>query len=126
MRVSLLFLAGVLLTALCAVAQQSRIPSGARIFIEKMDGFEDYLTAALHAKQVPVVVVVDKDKADFVLSGSASGSEREHHYQATIKVVDKNGVVVFAYAFDQDYSMRGKQSAAEACAKNLKKEILGK
>jgi hypothetical protein len=116
----------VLLTV-CAVTQQTRIPSGARVFIEKMDGFEDYLAAAFQAKQVPVVVVTDKDKADFVISGSASSDSRDpHHQRATIKAVDKNGTVVFAYAFDDDYAIHGKQSAAEACAKNLKKEIAGK
>jgi len=88
-----------------------------------MDGFEDYVAAAIHAKQVPLVVVTDKDKADFVISGSASSSEIQHHTRATIKVVDRKGTVVFAYAFDQDYAMHGKQTAAEACAKNLKKEV---
>lgn len=53
----------------------------------------------------------------------ASSSDIQHHTLATIKVVDKGGTVVFAYAFDQDYSIHRKQKAAEACAKNLKKEI---
>jgi hypothetical protein len=29
-------------------------------------------------------------------------SDIQHHARATIKVVDKGGTVVFAYAFDQD------------------------
>jgi hypothetical protein len=110
----------VLLTAVCVGAH---IPSGANVFIEPMEGFEDYLAAALHAKQVPLVVVTERDKADFVISGSAGSSEIQHHTRATIKVVDRKGTVVFAYAFDQDYAMHGKQTAAEACAKNLKREI---
>lgn len=96
------------------------------MFIEQMNGFEDYLAAALHAKQVPLVVVTDKDKADFVISGSATSNEIQHHTRATVKMVNRNGTVVFAYAFDQDYALHGKQSAAEACAKKLKKEILGR
>lgn len=124
----------ILLAAVRAGAQQpptaappdsQHIPPGAYVFLEKMDGFEDYLAAALHAKQVPLVVVTDKDKADFVISGFASDSDMRHHTRATMKVVNRSGTVVFAYAFDQDYAAHGKQSAAEACAKNLKKEILG-
>lgn len=115
----------ILLAAVPAVAEH--IPAGAYVFIETMDGFEDYLAAAIHAKQVPLVIVTDKAKADFVISGTASSDSRDpHHQRATIKVVNKNGIVVFAYAFDDDYAIHGKQSAAEACAKNLKKEILGR
>jgi hypothetical protein len=122
----------VLLTAACAGAQSSsaapqHIISGANVFIEQMNGFEDYLAAAMHAKHVPLVVVTEKDKADFTISGSASADYRDQHRQrATIKVVNKSGTVVFAYAFDQDYALHGKQTAAEACAKNLKKEIVGR
>jgi len=46
---------------------------GARVFIEKMNGFDDYLMAALHTKQVPVVIVTDKAKADFIAIVSGSG-----------------------------------------------------
>ena len=121
----------VILAAACAAAQSSspapqHLISGANVFIEQMNGFEDYLAAAIHAKHVPLVVVTDKDKADFTISGNASGDYRDQHRQrATIKVVNRNGTVVFAYAFDQDYAIHGKQTAAEACAKNLKKEIVG-
>ncbi len=118
------FVVLVLLTGVAAGAEH--IPPGAYVYVEQMNGFEDYLTAALHAKQVPLVVVTDKDKADFVISGSSSSDSRDQHRQrATIKVVNKNGTVVFAYAFDQDHAIHGQQTAAEACAKNLKREILG-
>lgn len=100
------------------------IRSGAKVFVEKMDGFEDNLVAALHAKQVPVVVVTDKDKADYFFSGYCN--RHGDHVEATIKAVNKDGNVVFAYDFNQDYAIHGKQSAAEACAKNLKKEILSR
>ena len=99
------------------------IRSGAKVFIEKMDGFEDNFVAALHAKQVPVVVVTDKDKADFFFSGYCN-IFGDRHIEANVKAVNKDGSVVFAYDYNQDVPMRGKQSAAEACAKNLKKKIL--
>jgi hypothetical protein len=104
-------------------ADSEHIRSGAKVFVEKMDGFEDNFVAALHAKQVPVVIVTDRDKADFVFSGYCN-IYGDHHIEANVKAVDKDGSVVFAYDYVQDSPMRGKQSAAEACAKNLKKKIL--
>jgi len=99
------------------------IRSGAKVFVEKMDGFENNLVAALHTKQVPVVVVTDKDKADFFFSGYCNVFG-DQHIEANIKAVNKDGNVVFAYDYNEAYPMHGKQSAAEACAKSLKKEIL--
>jgi hypothetical protein len=104
-------------------SDSAHIRSGAKVFIEKMDGFEDNFVAALHAKQVPVVVVIDKDKADFFFSGYCN-IYGDHHIEANVKAVNRDGNVVFAYDYNQDVPMRGKQSAAEACAKNLKKSIL--
>jgi hypothetical protein len=105
-------------------ANSEYISRGAKVFIEKMDGFEDNFVAALHKKQVPVVIVTDRDKADFVFSGYYTINQE--HVEANVKAVNKDGTVVFAYDFVQDYALHGKQSAAEACAKNLKKEILSR
>ncbi len=104
-------------------SDSAHIRSGAKVFVEKMDGFEDNFIAALRTKQVPVVVVTDKDKADFFFSGYCN-IFGNHHIEANVKAVNKDGVVVFAYDFNQDYTVHGKQSAAEACAKNLKKNIV--
>lgn len=35
-----------------------------------MAGFEGYLTAALTKKHVPLIVVADKEKADYVITGN--------------------------------------------------------
>jgi hypothetical protein len=98
------------------------IPSGAKVFVEKMDGFEDNFVAALHTKQVPVIVVTDKDKANYFFSGYCN--KHGDRVEATVKAVNKDGNVVFAYDFVQDYTMHGKQTAAKACAKNLKKNMV--
>jgi len=53
--------------------------------------------------------------------GSAASRE-----QASIKVAEiATGEVVFAYSVHKGNSARGKQSAGEACAKHLKKRIIG-
>jgi hypothetical protein len=112
------------------------IPRGARVFIAPVEGgFENYLAAAIQQKKVPVVVVTVRDKAEFEISGVAetekaswakmlfmgSAASKE---QAGIKIVNlKSDEVVFAYAVHKGNSVRGHQSAAEACAKHMKEKI---
>ena len=108
------------------------------MFIAPVEGgFETYLAAGIQQKKVPVVVVGSRDKADFEIAsvsetekagwakmlfvGSASSME-----QAGIKITDlQTDEVVFAYAVHKSNSARGKQSAAEACAKHMKEKIEG-
>jgi hypothetical protein len=114
------------------------IPRGARVFIAPVEGgFETYLAAGIQQKKVPIVVVGSREKADFeiasvaesekagwakmLFAGSTSSME-----QAGIKITNLNtDEVVFAYAVHKSNSARGKQSAAEACAKHLKAKIEG-
>jgi hypothetical protein len=51
------------------------LPVGAKVFVVPMDGFEPYLIAALNKKHVPVVVVADKDKADYTITGAAESQK---------------------------------------------------
>lgn len=111
------------------------IPRGAKVFIAPVEGgFENYLAAAIQQKKVPVVVVTNRDKAEFEISGVAetekagwakmlfarSAASTE---EAGIKIVDiKSDEVVFAYAVHKTNSVRGKQSAAEACAKHMREK----
>lgn len=120
------------------VHSSKAIERGSKVFVTPMEGgFETYLVAALMTKKVPVTVVTDKSKADFEISGISesekagwakmlfmgSGASRE---QASMKVVDlKTGEVVFGYTVHKGNSVRGRQSAAEACAKHLKQKIEG-
>ena len=112
------------------------IPRRARVFIAPVEGgFENYLAAAIQKKNVPITVVTNRAKADFEISGVAetekagwakmlfmgSAASKE---QAGIKIVNINSEeVVFAYAVHKSNSARGRQSAAEACAKHLKEKI---
>src|SRR6266478_4070149 len=47
------------------------IRPNARVFIEPMDGFETYLTAAILKKKVPLIVTDDKAKSDYVITGTS-------------------------------------------------------
>jgi hypothetical protein len=112
------------------------IPRGAKVFIAPIDGgYDIYLAAAMHKKQVPIVIVSDREKADYELSG-VSESEKagwakivfwgnsSSSEQASVKVVNlETGTVVWGYNVNKSSSARGKQSSAEACAKHLKEKI---
>jgi hypothetical protein len=87
--------------------QDTQIPKGAKLFITPLEnGYHIYLAAAIHKKQVPVVIVTDKAKADFELSAvtesekpdsakmlfQLSGASAE---QASMQIVNlKTGTVV--------------------------------
>lgn len=112
------------------------IPAGSKIYVAPIPGgFENYISAGIMKKKVPVVLVNDRSLADYEVSGVSesekagwakmliTGSEASRE-QASIQVVDlKAGQVVFAYSVHKANSARGKQSAGEACAKHLKEKI---
>jgi hypothetical protein len=113
-----------------------RIPPGSRLYIAPIEGgYDTYLAAAMHKKEVPVVLVADRSKADFELSGVTETekagwaktiflSSTATNEEASIKIVNlKSGVIVFGYNVHKTNSVRGKQSSSEACAKHLKEKI---
>jgi hypothetical protein len=59
---------GLLLCPVFSLAQNSHIQSGATVYIEPMNGYETYLAAAFEKKHVPLIVILDKDKADYIIS----------------------------------------------------------
>ena len=117
-------------------ASAKHIPAGSKVFVDPMPGgFETYLVAGLIEKKVPLIVVNDIRKAGYEISGVSEsdkahwakmffmGSEQSSE-EASIKVVNlKTEQVVFAYSVHKGNSYRGRQSAAEACAKHLKHVI---
>ena len=52
------------------VPADTKIPRNSRIYISPMDGFENYLAAALRKKEVPLVIVAEPDLADFIVTGT--------------------------------------------------------
>ena len=113
-----------------------KIRSGSKVFISPMEGgFENFIAAGFQKKQVPLVIVIDRDKADYEISG-ISGTEKagwakmmflgsqQSNEEASIKVIDlKTSSVVFAYSVHKTNSYKGRQSAGESCAKHLKAVI---
>lgn len=115
-----------------AFGGQQIIPAGSRVFVNADDGFDTYLAVALQKKKVPLVVVAEKELADYELQGIAT-----HHQpgllqsvllgqvntsdRASVKLVNlKTSAVVFAYVANRTNTERGQQTTAESCAKHLK------
>jgi hypothetical protein len=114
-----------------------KIPSGSKIYVAPMAGFENYVVAGIMKKKVPVSIVADRDKADYEINGAAetqkagwakivfTGNDSTNE-EASINVTQiKTGAVVFAYSVHKGNSVRGKQSAGEAIGKHLN-EAIGK
>jgi hypothetical protein len=103
-----------------------------------MEGFESYLAAAFQKKKVQLVPVADKDKADYVITGTSEDKKAgwakmvvfgniHSDAAASISMVDKkSGAIVFAYAVNKKNTLHGQQTTAEACAKHLQERIDGK
>lgn len=118
-----------------ADVSDSRILPGSKVFVAPMNGFENYLVAAFTTKKVPLAVVADRDRADFEVVG-VSDSQKPGWLRTLVKgdtgtdeqasIAVKNihtGVIAFGYAVNLKNSFRGKQSAAESCAKHLKDKV---
>jgi len=120
-----------------AQTKTPKIQSGSRVFVAPMGGFENYVTAGIVKKNVPVIVVADREKADYEIRGSEEtekagwakmlmlGSQQSNEQGSIVIRKIKTDEIVFAYSVNKINSVRGKQSAGEACAKHLK-EVIGK
>lgn len=146
-RITFGLLAGILLVCCSANAQTladykladpATLPAGAMvppvssgratIYIEPMEGFDDYLAAALVKKGVPVIQTMDEAKADYVVTATWKESTRHaplwtaNHDDdaAAARLYEQaTGQVIYAYAVNKKHTLHGEQTAAEAFAKHL-------
>jgi hypothetical protein len=116
------------------VPADTRIPRNSRVYIAPMNGFEIYLAAALHKKEVPLTMVTDRDLADFEITGTHETKDAgwaktifvspQPSASASMQVVNlKTGVIVYADSSHRISANRGERSTAEKLAKYLKKKI---
>jgi len=131
--VSRLVVTCLCLTSLSAFAQP--ISPKSKLYISPMNGFETYLAAAILAKQVHLVVVLDKAKAEYVLAGTWSESDggtsgngslvrplkTRTNYSASISIVDPTtSAIVSAYSSQRS----GSHDLSKEIAENLAKQLL--
>lgn len=113
----------------------TRIPRDSKVYIVPADGFEQYLAAALRKKSVPLLIVTDRDAADFEITTTHDKQDASWariyvwgllhgSAQASIQVVNlKTKVVVFADSSTRLVALRGERSTAEKLAKYLKRRM---
>lgn len=115
---------------------QKFIPPGSKLYVAPIaGGFDTYIVAGIMKKRVPVVVVTDRDKADYEITGVSEtqqagwakmlflGSQQSNEQASFALKNIKTGEVIYAYSVNKTNSVRGKQSAGEACAKHLKEIV---
>ena len=100
-----------------------------------MDGFENYLAAAFAKKKVQLVLVTDRDKADYILSGTSEDKKAgwakivflgdiHSDADASVTLTDKkSSAILFAYSVNKKNTLHGAQTTAEACAKHLYEQM---
>jgi len=122
-------------TLMSTGAADTRIPRNSKVFIAPMDGFETYLAAAIRKKEVPVVMISEREQADFEITGTHDkkkagwaktifmGDARDTA-SASMQIVNlKTKVVVYADSSHRGSANRGERSTAEKLAKYLKEKI---
>ena len=120
------------------------IPRNSKIYIapfksesaeKPVEGFETYMAAAIRKKGVPLIMVTNREDADFEIVGSADKKgagwakkvflgDWRATTSASISVVNlKTGVIAYADASHRASANKGLRSSAEKLAKYLKKKI---
>ena len=113
---------------------ETKIPANSKIYIHPMDGFETFVAAALQKKKIPLVIVTDREQADFEIKG---GVEKQKagwaktifgtgmpSIDATMQIANvKTGTVVFTNSSTKENAHRGRKGSAEHLAKNLAKKM---
>jgi len=109
---------------------------GAKVFLEPMGGFEELLSHELAKQKVPIVLVQEREKADFVMSGEAhlkqhgwlAANVLYPHGRAFVSIKEAHtGNQVFVY---DSHRVDSNETSGEiykiwagSCATRLKKEM---
>ena len=114
-----------------AAPAPTRIFAGGKIFIESEGEFAQALGAAFMEKKVPVTVVNQLEKADFVLRAASEDRKAStaakflgvgrDRYHGTVSVFNRDGILVFAYNVKKGTF----QDAANSTANEIKKKQIG-
>ena len=127
--------AAVIADAVPAATVAPLLAPGAKVFLEPMNGFEQFVSDAIVKKKVPVVVVKERANADFVVSGEAhvkkpgwKGIVLDTGGKGNVSIKDaRTSNVVFACKFTKVDQGLGEywiyQGWASGCAKHLKKAM---
>ncbi len=105
-----------------ALAQAPQIKSGATVYLDPKGGFDSFLAAAIMRYNVPLVVVGDKDKAEYIIITSDIHQIEYDGWSdtsASITVMDARTSQIII-AFSASTKRFGVKGIAEKCAEQLK------
>lgn len=111
------------------LAQTVHLKGGATVYIEPMDGYEAYLAAAFAKKHVSLIVVADKDGAEYIITRTVAAKDAADRRaigetSTSIAVINpRTSRIVFAYAAGNTIGGNRLQETAEDCAKRLEKLV---
>ncbi len=110
------FASSLLLLSSLAFAQAPQIKSGSTVYIEPMGGYETYLAAAFTKKHVPLIVVADKDKAEYIITSTVSHRTPSQPAEVVSNTtnVNSSGNDAFNNGFNQAVAARAARGATSA------------
>ena len=111
-----------------------------KMFIEPQNGFESYISAAIVKKQVPVMMIGNRDDAELLLTSSVEGQQESGASKfarcafawclgingtqtASVQLVDRKTTQVLWGYNVRKQGAKNYQSSAEAIAKHLKEYL---
>jgi hypothetical protein len=135
-------LCATLVSTAGVVGAQPPAPTKAMIFVAPGDSpdFKTYIEAAIIKKKVPASIVEREEIATLTLKASSVEEHKEttgskvvkclfaycadtaDKANASVTLVDHDGVVVWSYAVNKARGQKNRQSMAEAIASHLKSE----
>ena len=131
----------ILALLLLSTALSAQGLRGAKVHIEEMPlDLHLYLKAEIIKKQVPVLIVQTPEQAEYVLRGTATGSEKNKWHEGwltaskdkvtgAVEIVSRDGILVWATeAGDRSlnwgsFRRGGPRKVADRIAKSLRKAI---
>jgi hypothetical protein len=107
---------------------ETLIPSGSKVFVARMEGFETYVIAALAKKKTPLLVVSKREEADFEIVGNSESQKAGWveiifgtglpTVEGSIQVINlRTGVVGYAVLEHRRDANFGKRSVANTWPK---------
>ena len=111
------FASSLLLLSSLAFAQAPQIKSGSTVYIEPMGGYETYLAAAFTGrKHVPLIVVADKDKAEYIITSTVDHRTPSQPAEVVSNTtnVNSSGNDAFNNGFNQAAAARAARGATSA------------
>lgn len=117
------------------VTGDMKIPANSKVFVNPMEsGFETYVVAALQKKKIPLIIVSNRETADFEIKGTVEKQKAGWAktifvsplpaIDSTMQVINiKTGVVAFSNSSTKNNAARGRKGSAEHLAKNLARKM---